>query len=179
MTVIKREAPPVTACCLGEGSGLERELLARGLLARDGEDYRVFSREAAGETGQLALRGDFVKLDAGGFPYPNARADFLQNHRQTPAGWVQVPVPLEAWAFGQPEMEALRWALTHGGLTLHADDAARFYRARLWGAELSAPRDAVLVFYRVERDEGGAIVDMRYNFVAREEFDKSYRIVEA
>ena len=53
------------------------------------------------------------------------------------------------------------------------------YRARLWGAELSAPRDAVLVFYRVERDEGGAIVDMRYNFVAREEFDKSYRIVEA
>ena len=179
MTVIKREAPPATACCLGEGSDLERELLAHGLLSRDGEDYRVHSREAAGETGQLARRGDFVKLDAGGFPYPNARVDFLQNHRRTPAGWVQIPVPCEAWAYGEPGSEALRWAREHGGLTLHADDPARFYRAQLWGAALSAPRDAVLVFYRIERDENGAITGVRYNFVAREEFDKSYRIVKA
>ena len=177
MTVIKREAPPVNACCLGEGSALERELFAGGLLTLDGEGYRIRSREARENNGQLARRGDFVKVDAGGFPYPNVRAVFLRNHRQTPNGWVQIPMPREAWAYGKPETEALRWALANGGLTLHEDEPERYFRAVLWNTSLSAPRDAVLVFYRIDRDKDGQIRGMSYNFVVREEFDKSYQIV--
>ena len=43
---------------------------------------------------------------------------------------------------------------------------------------MSAARDAVLIFYSITRDEQGDIVDADFNFVAREEFNQTYRFIE-
>ena len=74
MKVRKRPAGPVTALCLGEGSPLEWELIARGLLVPQPDGgIRVRTRESGEGPGELAQPGDFVKLDQGGFPYPVRR----------------------------------------------------------------------------------------------------------
>ena len=39
---------------------------------------------------------------------------------------------------------------------------------------LTAARDAVIVFYELEYDAGGEIVEADFNFVAKDEFDKVY-----
>ena len=44
---------------------------------------------------------------------------------------------------------------------------------------LRAARFAVLVFYGVERNEAGEIVDISFNFVAREEFRETYFYCDA
>lgn len=179
MIVRKKEAPPVTACCLGLGSALERELTEEGLLAErpDGR-YEVFSRESGESGGELARPGDFVKVDAGGFPYPVAAESFLEEHRPTAGGYVQIPRRLEAWTAEEPHPAALEWLLAEGRLRLDPQDSARFFRAELWGTQLAAPKDAVLVFYRVHRDLQGEIRDVEFNFVDREIFAQSYEILE-
>ena len=83
-----------------------------------------------------------------------------------------------AWTAELPPSEELRWALEQGRLTLDEKDPAHYFRAELWGTVLTAPRDAVLLFYRIERDEKGRITDMDFNFVVWEEFTHSYRVLE-
>ena len=178
MKVRKRPAGPVTALCLGEGSPLERELIARGLLVPQPDGgIRVRTRESSEEPGELAQPGDFVKLDQGGFPYPVRREVFLQTHRETEAGFVAIPKTLDAWQLGQPRPEALDWLLARGRLVLNESDPERCFSAQLWGTRLTAPGDAVLVIYRTRRDEAGQITDVDFNFVVREEFDAAYEIL--
>ena len=42
---------------------------------------------------------------------------------------------------------------------------------------MSAPKDAVIVFYRISRDEAGQITDAEFNFVAGAEFEKTYELL--
>lgn len=178
MKVRKRPAGPVTALCLGEGSPLERELIARGLLVPQPDGgIRVRTRESGEEPGELARLGDYVKLDQGGFPYPVRREVFLQTHRETKAGFVAIPKTLDAWQLGQPRPEELVWLLARGRLVLNESDPERCFSAQLWGTRLTVPGDAVLVFYRTRRDELGQITDVDFNFVVREEFDAAYEIL--
>lgn len=79
---------------------------------------------------------------------------------------------------GDPVGPEVRYLMEHKGLTLCGDDPERYFRAPLWETELTAARDAVLVFYRILRDEGGEIRDAEFNFVARDEFDKTYEMVQ-
>ena len=178
MLVMKREGTRVRACCLGEDSPMEKDLIDRGLLTTlpDGT-YRVKSREAGEGPGQAAKPGDYVKLDSEGYPYPNSREFFLCNHEKVGEEYVQIPRQLEAWAWGEPESEALDWAKRSGRLSLSEDDPDHAFRSEQWGTSLSAPSDAVLVFYSVKRADDGSIADLSFNFVVREEFEKSYRIV--
>lgn len=179
MIILKREGLPVKVCRLGEDSPLERELIRNGSVRRrPGSSYEVFSRESGREKGELAEAGDFVKVDRGGWPYPVRSGDFLAEHRLRDGEWIQIPRPLEAWEPGQPMSDAVLWALEHGRLRLDESDHERFFQARLWGADLSAPRDAVLVFYRIQRDPSGQILDLNFNFVVREEFLRTYQIAE-
>ena len=178
MKVRKRPAGPVTALCLGEGSPLEWELIARGLLVPQPDGgIRVRTRESGEGPGELAQPGDFVKLDQGGFPYPVRREVFLQTHRETETGFVAIPTTLDAWQLGQPRPEALDWLLARGRLILNESDPERCFSAQLWGTRLTAPGNAVLVFYRIDRDELGQITDVDFNFVVREEFDAAYEIL--
>ena len=54
----------------------------------------------------------------------------------------------------------------------------RYFQAFLYGAPLSAARDAVLVFYEVNRDKTGTIQEIDFCFVARDIFEQVYRICE-
>ena len=61
---------------------------------------------------------------------------------------------------------------------VHPPRPAECFRAPLWSSILTAAADAVLVIYGLERDSSGRIVDVVFNFVARAEFDLTYRFVE-
>ena len=177
---IKQQGKQVFAYELGAGSQLERELIHQGKIHREGERYALFSREAVNGQGQQALAGDFFKLDGDGFPYPNDREWFFANHR--PVGgdvYEQLPKPLEIWEAQDGEHPLVQWLVAEGRLRLRPEEPERFFNARLWGADLSAAWDAVLVFYGVERNEAGEIVDISFNFVAREEFRKTYFYCDA
>lgn len=179
MIVIKRAGLPVNACRLGEDNPLEAKLIREGRLRRLTDNaYEVFTRESGDKAGERAAVGDFVKVDWGGWPYPVRAEDFLADHVLRDGGYVQIPRPLKAWSAECPPSEELRWALEHGRLTLDEKDPAHYFRAELWGTVLTAPRDAVLLLYRIERDAAGQITDMDFNFVVREEFAHSYRVLE-
>lgn len=179
MIVMKRGEVPVIACRLGDGSELEKRLIAAGALKRlDDGCYEVFSREAVNSGGELAEPGSYVKVDQEGFPYPNSAEYFLANHELTERGYVQLPRPLEAWRDGQPVSDAVRFLLDSGRLTINRQHPERYYSARLWGTILSSNRDAVIVFYEIKRSEDGRVTDAHFNFVVREEFERTYEILE-
>ena len=54
----------------------------------------------------------------------------------------------------------------------------RFFNAFLWGAELSAPRDATVVFYEILRDGFGTVTDVTFNFVVKEAFESEYTVID-
>ena len=178
MLVIKKEAKRVSAYRLGTESSAIDFLIARGLVKRrkDG-NYEVFSRESMDGSGQIAKPGDYIKVDSEGYPYPNEETFFLQNHRQISDDvYEQFPKPLEAWSVEEPENDVIRFLKENKGLAFDAKTPEHLFSAPLWGTIESAAQDAVIVFYRVERDVTGKIIDVDYNFVARSEFTKSYLV---
>ena len=177
--VIKKHGKTVEAYRLGEANPSLDLLIREGLLRpiRNGTAFEVMSREAAaGGTGhgEVALLGDYIKIDKSGNPYPNSAAFFESNHiRRDSDSYEQLPVPLDAWILKEPLCEEIGFLLAHKGLTITSDPEHRF-SAPLWGAVQSAPEDAVIVLYRVERDDNGEITDIDYGFVVREEFESAY-----
>lgn len=179
MKVIKLCDGPVTACCLGENSPLERELLDNGLLRlRPEGGYEVFSQEVAGFTGERAEAGDYVKVDSSGKPYPNKRDFFLNHHELREGNWYQIPQPMEAWELSMPENEAVRFMVEKKGLRIDESDPAHTFRAALWGTELTAAHDAVILYHKVRYAPDGGIEGLSFRFIARDEFEKTYQVIE-
>ena len=177
MKQAKKHRGTVTgAWMLGAGSEMERELIARGRIRRDDAGrYFFYSQEAVNGEGELARAGDYFKVDGAGYPYPNDREWFLANHRHVSGDeWEQIPVALEIWEAGDGAHEALDWLLERGKLVIRENDRQRYFNARLWGADLSAAEDAVVVFYAIGRDETGSITHVEFNFVERQEFLRTY-----
>jgi len=179
MRVLKKQDRLVRACRLGDGSALERELLESGRMRlRDG-DYEVFSQEAGNGAGEIARAGDYVKVDSTGAPYPNERRFFEENHvHDHDEYYRQIPRPLPAWQVGDAPSDVMDFLMSTGRLIIREDDAQRYFNAHLWGAPLSAARNAVVVFYDIERDAAGRITDVSFNFVERSEFERTYDILE-
>lgn len=174
---VKREGKLVRAWELGAGSAMEQEMIRGGKIRLTHEGYELYSREAVNGQGQKAKPGDFFKVDAGGYPYPNEREWFRANHRHLQGDeYEQMPKPLAIWEVGDGESELIHWLTDGGRLTIREDDPARYFNARLWGAELSAAKDATVVFYSVDRDAAGKIADVNFNFVACEEFQRTYSL---
>ena len=174
--VIKHTNTIVNACQLGQNTKLEQNLMNAGRLVRvSAEQYEVFSQEATGKHGEVAYVGDYIKLDTAGFPYPNKRNYFEKNHRKIGENeYEQIAQPLQAWCLGEPVDEAIEFLLQHKGLKFDLESEERCFSAPLWGTQLTAKQDAVLLIYRVNRNEDDTIADIEYNFVAREEFSKTY-----
>ncbi len=176
--IVRKKPGPAEACCLGENSPLEQELIRMKKLRRNGDGtYEVFSRESGNDKGQTARAGDFVKLDGKGCPYPNRREDFLSRHQRHGGRWIQLPQILSAWEKGRPVCRELDFLLNTDRLRLDPENSEQYFSAELWGTTLTAPEDAVLVFYNVEETEG-VITGVEFNFVARDEFCRSYEIVQ-
>lgn len=174
--VIKKENAKVIAFQLGQGSQLEQEFRSAGKVLRISEEvFEVFSQEATGEHGEIAHAGDYVKVDSAGFPYPNRQDFFVRNHRLVGVNeYEQIAKPLNAWCLGDPVDEVITFMVQHKGLVIDPRHEEKCFTAPLWGTMLSAKADAVIVLYRVDRDEAGHVVDVDFNFVAHDEFVKTY-----
>ena len=59
-------------------------------------------------------------------------------------------------------------------MTIDENDYEHYFNAFLWGADLSAAKDATVLFIDIDRDEQGNIVDISFNFVTKKDFEESY-----
>lgn len=175
---IKREGKRISAYQLGTDSAKIMELLAEGKIKKcsDG-NYEVFSQEAINGKGEVAREGDYIKLDSKGFPYPNSKEFFEKNHRNVKEDiYEQIPSVVDVWTVQEPFCDEIEFLQREKGLVLDETDINAYFNAPLWGSILSAPRNAALVFYHIER-ENGQIVDADFNFVEQSEFQKTYRYI--
>ena len=181
---VKNKRKLVEAYCLGRGSEMELRLIGLGRirLLPDGA-YELMSQESQNGAGQRAEAGDYFKVDEVDgvyYPYPNGRAYFLSNHTHLEGDtYEQKARPLAVWQWGDEPCDAIGYLLERGKLTLKPEDPERFFNAFLWGADLSAAQDATVVFYDIFRDAEGAITDVSFNFVVKDEFERSYTLCPA
>lgn len=180
---IKNKRNIVKAYCLGQGSEMERLLmeLDRIRLLSDGT-YELMSLAAKNGVGQRAEEGDYFKVaevDGVYYPYPNSRTFFLSNHVQVEDDtYEQKVIPLAIWQWGDESCDAIAYLLENGKLMLNHADKERFFNAFLWGAELSAAQDATVVFYKIIRGSSGEILDIDFNFVVKDVFERSYTLCQ-
>lgn len=183
---IKRARRRIRAYQLGSGSAMEQQLLREGCIRQRADGtYELFSQEAVNGQGEIARAGDYFKVDevdGRHYPYPNARAFFEANHRLLDAAqnlYEQKNGPLPVWQKGDPAVPELQFLLDSGRLQLHPDCPQRYFCAQLWGTVLSAPEDASLLFYRIDRAADGTITDAEFNFVDPVIFARDYCICTA
>ncbi len=172
--VRKKEGKIIQAYCLGEDHPKLEELIKAGLLRKaDDGQWRVLSREAS--EGEVAVSGDYIKLDSQGYPYPNSREFFLNNHRHlADDNYEQIPKVLHAWCAKDHMCEEVRFLIEHKELIIREDNEKAYFSAPLWGDVLVADKDAMIIFYDISYDEEQQIIDADFNFVAKEEYDKLY-----
>ena len=126
--------------------------------------------------GQLAQAGDYFKVDSTGAPYPNSREFFLLNHTHIEEDWYWQSSPvLKGWCREEEMCPEVEYLIRSGRLRIDENDPERYYNAFLWGAELHAASDAVIIFDHRETPEDLSSIGFR--FITREEFCLTYRIV--
>lgn len=182
MKVKKKSGKLVKAFQLGRGEKLEKQLIQQGKIKRAGDVYEIFSRECVKEhRGEKATSGDYVKFDEDGYPYPNKYDFFEMNHRYI-GGTVyeQTSLPLWAWKFADGELlsEEVIFLIEKKGLVINKSNCKRYMQAPLWGTVLTADKEAVIIFYKIDRNTEGKILDEEFNFCAWEEFQKTYDVLE-
>ena len=184
MKYARKKGRTVKACPLGMHTEMEKALVEEGAIKclPDGR-YAIFSQEAVHGGGEVARRGDYIKVDVVDgkrYPYPNSRSYFEANHRHIRGDeYEQLPHTIKVWQAGDGPCEELDFLLSTGRLVLCPEDDAHYFNATLWEAALSAARDAALAFYAVERDGDGAITDISFNFIARRDFERDYTLCPA
>ena len=139
-TIIKTKQPIVKAWQLGQQSRMEQRMIREGKIRILGpERYEVFSQEALGKSGEIAAAGDYFKVDNAGFPYPNEKAYFEENHIHLGGeDYRQIPRPLKAWLLGDPVTEEIDFLLRFRELQITPEQPAECFRAPLWGSILTA-----------------------------------------
>jgi hypothetical protein len=180
--VIKNKGKMVKAYQLGSKNAVIAELIASGRVKSLGEDkYEIYSQEAVnGQAGgEVAVAGDWIKLDNSGYPYPNDAAFFEANHRHVEGDiYEQIPKPLKAWDTECEMCPEIVFLMEKKGLRINIESYDKRYSAELWGTTEVAAADAVIIFYSIDYADNGDVVDASFNFVARDEFDRTYSVVE-
>lgn len=158
---------------------IEDKLITEGLIKKLSDtEYEIFSQEAVNQVGEKACAGDYVKIDSAGYPYPNEKRYFEENHIQLGQNrYIQRSFPLLAWVSGDAMCEEVEFLISDKGLKLDPDNAERYFGAPLWGTYLNADIDAILVFYSINRNSAGEIVDADFNFISKNEFEKTYEFI--
>ena len=174
--VIKKKGTVVKAVKLSDDSVKVKELIEQGLIRKlDSDTYEIFSLEAKDGEGEIAKKGDYIKFSSDGIPYPNDAYFFEKNHRHIAGDeYEQIPKVLKAWTVQDEMNEYIEFLIREKGLELREDDYEKYFNAFLWGAPLSAAKDSVLIFYSIKRDIDGNIFDADFNFITRDEFEKTY-----
>lgn len=176
---IKSKKKIVKAYQLGAGTAMEKMLLQEGTIClRADGTYELFSQEAVNGTGEIANAGDYFKVDeinGRNYPYPNKKEWFEENHIHLQGDdYEQVNKPLFIWQSADPVSEEILYLLDTGKLVIKEDDPKHYFHAFLWGADLSAARDAIVIFYSIERDDQEHITDINFNFITKQQFESDY-----
>ena len=177
---VQKKSVRLQAWQLGTQSEKEMELIRCGKIKRRADgDYELFSQEATGETGQIAKPGDYFKIALSGEPYPNERIWFERMHTHICGDWYeQQSIPLQAWTVDESINDAIQFLLDQKLLKINTNDDARYFSASLWGTIETAAKDAVIILHNVEKNDESEIISVSFNFVAKNEFDKTYRILQ-
>ena len=135
--------------------------------------------ETIGEKGEIAVEGDWIKIDVNGYPYPNAK-DFFESHhylveRDT---YEQIPLPLNAWNAECGLCPEVEYLIRNKKLLINETSFEKRYSAELWGTREVAAADAVIVFYQILYDAEGKVEDIDFNFVEKKTFDRTYSILQ-
>lgn len=181
MKMAQKKSRVIKAYELGKNTKMEQNLICEGKIIPSGDKYFLFSLEATNGHGEEAVRGDFFKISCVNcelYPYPNAREFFLENHVHLDGdNYRQVTKPLLVWVKGDSTEEPeIKFLIQSGKLTLNPQEPARYFQAVLWGSTLTAAEDAVLVFYKVERN-GDRIIDVDWGLVNRAIFNFDYELL--
>lgn len=179
--VIKNKGKIVKAYQLGTDNAVIKELMESGKICDLGDGrYEIHSQETVnGATGgEIAMVGDWIKLDGSGCPYPNNQEYFVNNHRHIERNtFEQLPKPLLAWDAKLEMCPEVTFLVEKKGLTIDEASFDLCYTAELWGTTEVAAADAMIVFYSVSYDEAGNVTDCDWNFVERSEFDRTYTVI--
>ncbi len=181
--VMKNHGKTVQVYRLGEDSEEIGQLIKeKKIIPLPDNKFEVKTSEtlsSQSEHGQIAMAGDFVKVDSDGNPYPNCAEWFYQNHRHLAGNeYEQIPQALDAWTCDEKMCKEIEFLIQHKGLVINEQEQENYFTAPLWGTTETAGKDAVVVFYGITYTESGEIVDADFNFVKRTEFDKTYHIIE-
>lgn len=172
----------VDAYQLGTDNAVIKELVESGKICnlRDGR-YEILSQEAVKGAvgGEIAVNGDWIKVDSKRCPYPNDKEYFEANHRHVEGDtFEQIPKPLQAWDSKLEMCPEVTFLVEDKGLIIDETSSDRRYTAELWGTTEVAAEDAMIVFYSVSYGENGEVIDADFNFVARDEFERTYSVLE-
>ena len=176
---IKKQGKVVKAYQLGVGNPMENQLIQEGAIKVTGNGkYELFSQEAVNGHGEVAVAGDYFKVDDKNgmhFPYPNKKNWFESNHIHISGDeYQQKPKPNMIWEATDQVNKAVKWLIDRKKLIINKEDEMHFFNAVLWGSPLSAAKDAVIVFYGITKTPNGDIDDVDFNFVARDMFERDY-----
>lgn len=175
MRKVRKKEKVIQAYRLGDDHKVLRQLMEEGKIAwhEDGR-YEIFSQEAVNGTGQIAFAGDYIKVDSSGSPYPNDAEFFLSHHHSLGGDdYKEIQEIRQAWKKEDGMCEEIEYLKREKDLVIDETNSEKYFNAPLWGCQESAPSDAWILFYKIERDSDGTIKDIEFNFVAREE-QKNY-----
>lgn len=177
---IKNKGEIVKAYELGKECAEIQRLMDEGKVRKISENkYEIFSQEAINGKGQIACRGDFIKVDSSDSSYPNDRIFFLTNHKHIQGyEYEQIPKPVYIWQAYEDMCPEVEFLIKNKNLVINEENNEKYYTAPLWGTSLSATRDAYLIFYSIKKDFNGGIMDIDFNFVECKEFEKTYTILD-
>ena len=178
MLIIKKSLP-VQAFQLGRSCCLEQQLIRSGhLLPLQDGLWRIKTREAL-TVGELVKTGDYIKIDRSGMPYPTEKDWFEANHTQLEENlYLQIAEPKIAWKGTHPIIPEIQFLLDRNLLIWTPGDPDQTFRAQLWGTLQTAAADAVVVLDRVETDHLEKIQAVEFHFVANDEFQTTYDILQ-
>lgn len=182
LRIKKKHGKVVKAYRLGEPRADLAQLIAdkRIIDLKDGS-FEVFSQEAVKSEsghGQVAYAGDWVRLDGAGFPYPSKNEWFQENMRHIDGDdYEQILKELVGWTADMDLCPEVEFLIREKGLKLDEGNFDQYFRANLWGTLEAADRNAVLVFYSINYDSDGTVMDAEFNFVEKTEFDRTYDVI--
>lgn len=182
LRIKKKNGKIVKAYKLGEKHAVLEELLKMGKIVdlKDGS-YEVFSMEAVNTKsghGQKAYAGDWVRLDSLGYPYPSKSDWFQDNMRYVSEDdYEQIPKKLMGWTADMELCPEIEFLIREKGLRLDENSFDNYFSAVLWENPEAAARNAVLVFYSISYANDGTITDAEYNFVEKQEFERTYDVI--
>ena len=180
--VTKNKEKVVKAYQLGSDHAVIKELMQKGkICALKDSKYEIYSQEAVNGAvgGQIAMAGDWIKLDSTDSPYPNDKEYFEANHRHIEADtFVQFSKPLPAWDAKLDMCPEVTFLIEKKGLVIDETSSDRRYTAQLWGTTEVAAEDAMIIFYSISYDEAGNVTDCDWGFVEKGEFDRTYSVIQ-